>query len=200
MSSSKQLTLPITPEKQRSVSRLSMRSSLTDELMATPEFSPRLSSLKRTFSQTSFEDAPQFASAFVDWRLECLDEQIKFLGVAQEAVIETKKEERFLLPISQELEQLESEKVILSSQKRFLVQDLEDATQAASDAYIAELEYAFASASTYGAQSLKQPRTERKPFKADVTTYLDAKNLTQCTTCCSARSWACTCPVPDPPG
>ncbi|KAL8917319.1 MAG: hypothetical protein Q9172_005904 [Xanthocarpia lactea] len=77
--------------------------------------------------------------------------------------------------ISQSLEDLESENVVLISQKRFLLQDLEDTTLATSDAYIAELEYAFASASAYGAQSLKQPRTERKLFKVDVATYLDSK-------------------------
>ncbi|KAL8859154.1 MAG: hypothetical protein Q9178_004417 [Gyalolechia marmorata] len=175
MSSSKQLTLPVTPEKQRSDSRLSMRSTLTDELIATPEFSPKLSPLKRTFSQTSLNDAPQFASAFIHWRLQCLDEQIKFLTTAEEAVIEAKKEEQFMSRISQELEDLESEKVVLISQKRFLLQDLEDATLATSDAYIAELEYAFANASAYGARSLKQPRTERKPFKVAVATYLDSK-------------------------
>ena len=96
MSSSKQLTLPVTPEKQRSDSRLSMRSTLTNELIATPEFSPKLSPLKRTFSQTSLDDAPQFASAFIHWRLQCLYEQIKFLTTAEEAVIEAKKEEQFM--------------------------------------------------------------------------------------------------------
>ncbi|KAL8644647.1 MAG: hypothetical protein Q9226_007661 [Calogaya cf. arnoldii] len=166
---------PVTPEKQRADSRLSQKSTITDELNDTPEFSPKLSPLKRTFSQTSTDPTPQLASAFIHWRLQCIDEQLHFFQTAKEAVIANKKEGQFMTRVTKELKNLESEKIILTSQKRFIIQDLEDATQATTDAYIAELEYAFANASSHGAKPLKQPRLERKPFKQAVATYLDSK-------------------------
>lgn len=174
MDPSKQLTLPVTPERQRAASRISMRSSLTDDLDNTPEFSPRLSPLKRTYSQLSMEPAPQLAGAFLRWRLECLEKEIKYFEVAEAAVNEANKQAEFLDRVQKELSTLEAEKLILLEQNRFIAEGLEDATKVASDAYIGELEYAFANTSGYGAQKMKQPKLARKEFKKKVAGYLNS--------------------------
>ncbi|KAI4216440.1 MAG: hypothetical protein L6R36_009341 [Xanthoria steineri] len=118
MDSSKQLALPVTPERrQRAVSRLPTRSSLTDELESTPDFSPKLSPLeKRTFGEISQPPAPQFAGAALPAlrRQESLDHEIQYFEVPELAVVEAAgKEDQFLSKVQNELSTLEAEKIIL---------------------------------------------------------------------------------------
>ncbi|KAL8994703.1 MAG: hypothetical protein Q9169_005406 [Polycauliona sp. 2 TL-2023] len=174
MTSSSRLSLPVTPERQRTTSRQSMRSTLTEDLNSTPEFSPHLNPLKRSISQLSDQPPPSFANAFIRWRLETIEAEINYFTVAQKVVRDSGKHAQFLDKIGEELSVLDEERLTLIEQKPFLVEGMEDATKATSDAYIEELEYAFANASGYGAERNKQPKLPRKKFKAKVATYLNS--------------------------
>ncbi len=156
-------------------SRLSTRSSLTDELENIPDISRKLSPLSSEISQA--KPAPQSAGAFLRWRLEFLNHQIQYFEAAELAVMEAAGEaDRFLSRVQKELSTLEAEKIILLEQGRFIHEGLEDATTAVvSDAYIEELEYAFAHASANGAEKSNQPQVTRsKVFKNEVAVYLNS--------------------------
>ena len=148
-------------------SRLSTRSSLTDELENTPNISRKLSPLSSEISQA--KPAPQSAGAFLRWRLESLNYKIQYSEVAELAVMEAGKEDQFLSRVQKELLTLEAEKIILLEQNRFIAEGLEDATKAVGDAYLEELEYAFAHTSRNGAAV-----TRRKVFKNKVAVYLNS--------------------------
>ena len=87
-----------------------------------------------------------------------------------------KEADRFLSRVQNELSTLEAEKLILLEQGRFIAEGLEDATTAVvSDAYLEELEYAFANASRNGAEKSNQPQVTRsKVFKNEVAVYLNS--------------------------
>ncbi|KAI4245674.1 MAG: hypothetical protein L6R42_010134 [Xanthoria sp. 1 TBL-2021] len=120
------------------------------------------------------EPAPQFPRAFLRWRLECLEKEIKYFEVAEAAVNEAGKQAEFLDRVQKELSTLEAEKLILLEQNRSITEGLEDTSRVASDAYIGELEYAFANTSGYGAQKWEQPKLDRQTFKKKVAGYLNS--------------------------
>lgn len=148
-------------------SRLSTRSSLTDELENTPDISRKLSPLSSEISQA--KPAPQSAGAFLRWRLEVLNHEMRYFEVAELAVMEAGKADAFLSSIKNELSTLEAQKIVLLEQNRFIAEGLEDATKAVGDAYLEELEYACANASRNGAAV-----TRSKAFKNKVAVYLNS--------------------------
>ena len=150
-------------------SSLSTRSSLTDELENIPDISRKLSPVSSEISQA--KPAPQSAGAFLRWRLEVLNYEMRYFEVAELAVMEAAGEaDRFLSRVQKELSTLEAEKIILLEQRRFIAEGLEDATKAVvSDAYLEELEHAFANASRNGAAV-----TRSKVFKNKVAVYLNS--------------------------
>ncbi|KAL9099167.1 MAG: hypothetical protein Q9163_005293 [Psora crenata] len=176
-------SIPVAPEKQRSLSHLSARSWLTDNLDCSPETSKKLQSLKRKASSIGDLSSPRSAQPFLAWRLECIDRDLELLDTSMEAYKEAnvyyetsdKTQEQHLVEVREERDDLIKEKRVLIGQLRFFAEDLSDTSGTIEEAYIKELQISFHEASRKPKKSLKQPQLRSGQFKAQVTDYLDAR-------------------------
>lgn len=90
-----------------------MRSTLTDDIECSPEVSSHLKTLKRKASDISDQTAPNFARAFLKWRLQCIDADLEYIDTAFIAVTEAKREAEYHEQYQQERSSLEFEKIQL---------------------------------------------------------------------------------------
>ena len=177
------LTIPVTPEKQRALSRASARSPMSSSLDCSPRTSKELSALKRKASDIGDSPRPQHVKPFLNWRGECIDRDLavleKTLTAYEEASLffeqSEKSREQHLDEVKREIVELTQEKTVLLGQSRFLEEDLSDTTGTVEEAYIKELQISFHEASQKKAKALKQPRSSRGEFKTKVGRYLDAQ-------------------------
>lgn len=178
------LSVPVTPVRQRALTPSSDRSPTLNELDCTPETLDKLKSLKRKASNINDQPTPYNAAPFLRWRLDCLDGQLDVLTTELEAFEEAqdffttsgKSQDEYLADVRKEIDTLTKEKIVIIEQQRFFAEDISDTTVSAEEAYITELEIAFHEASQNKAHKLlKQPRLKRADFKAKVLDYLKAR-------------------------
>lgn len=177
------LTIPVTPEKQRALSRASARSPMSSSLDCSPRTSKELSALKRKASDIGDSPRPHHVKPFLNWRGEWIDCDLavleKTLTAYEEANLffqqSEKSREQHLEEVKRDIDELTQEKTVLLGQSRFLEEDLSDTTGTVEEAYIKELQISFHEASQKKAKALKQPRSSRGEFKTKVARYLDAQ-------------------------
>ena len=185
---------PVTPVKQRALSRLSMDSPSLDDIDCSPETKKEMHSLKRKASKLIEAGSPSFTSPFLKWRLALVDHTLDLRDKQKTAISEGRKffaeagmrQEEIMQKVEDDEKELRFEKKLLLSQSRTLEEDLADTLIESShidEAYVKELEDAYikelrlsldsVSSSKTKTPGLKAPRLERKKFSTIVNEYLD---------------------------
>ncbi|KAL9607825.1 MAG: hypothetical protein Q9167_007298 [Letrouitia subvulpina] len=159
---------------------------------SSPDTTRLIKSLKRRTSSILKKPTPLRTTTFLDHQLDVVETKLELRCAQLRAMSESstfftqnnKKKEDFEKEARRERKRLVTEKIILLSCRRSLVQDLNDtclgedvgiSRQKLADAYIDELTIALEKSSSESEKNIKVPRWKRKKFAKEVHSYLGTK-------------------------
>lgn len=140
--------------------------------------------LKRKLSQQLEEPANYAAGAFVQWYLKVIETKIEVQShmlkdirtSLKTGMTPRKKElESGIESLEKEKEKLEGEWLIITKQKRFIREDLQDSSKTFENAYADELYNRWRHASWKGQKVIKEKPMGRRTFKEVVIAHLESE-------------------------
>ncbi|KAL8682944.1 MAG: hypothetical protein Q9186_001023 [Xanthomendoza sp. 1 TL-2023] len=170
---------PSTPLGQRAPSPTSSPLHLS---LLSPSGQAKVNTLKRKASDLSEQSPPRAAGAFLNWRLSTIQAELEILesmeedfsaSLAKDLTSNHQKIESAIESLQKERADLERELVIMTKQKPFIREDLEDSSKAIEDSYIEDIYSAWLHASEDGKKSYKRAMPRNK-FPKLVDDYLGA--------------------------
>ncbi|KAL9598482.1 MAG: hypothetical protein Q9219_004455 [cf. Caloplaca sp. 3 TL-2023] len=172
---------PSTPLAQRAPS---ISSSPSDFSLLSPSAQSKVNVLKRKASDLSDQSPPRTAGPFLTWRLSTIQADLEVLESMHEdytaslTTVSTSRQKQIesaIENLQKEKADLERELVILTKQKMFIKEDLEDSQKAIEDSYAEEIYNTWLAASQEGIKNIRRnPAMPRKKFRKVVAEYLGA--------------------------
>ncbi|KAL8818730.1 MAG: hypothetical protein Q9223_002702 [Gallowayella weberi] len=174
---------PSTPFSLKAPSAASSPSTLS---MLSPSGQSKANQLKRKASDLSQQSPPAAAGSFLKWRLSVIQAELDALesmydDLSTSLTDPTKDHQQIqsaIQHIESERTDLEREFTIVSKQKPFIREDLEDSTKAIEDSYVEDIYTTWLLASEEGQKSFKSSSKRAMPrnkFRKVVADYLDAR-------------------------